>query len=152
MADHPGRHRHPLGPGRQGPPRPHTDPIPAADPDDDSRWRAELAATRRAVATGQVEPAPHALAAGRPIAAAELTAGIGRTIPTRNQAEPYLPEAIRTALAQAGVRGGPPERSVPCPVPTCLARPNARCTSPSGRRLADSHPSRVDRYLVQTAA
>lgn len=34
----------------------HTDPVPAADPDDEAAYRAALAANRHAVATGTTEP------------------------------------------------------------------------------------------------
>ncbi|MET8624570.1 hypothetical protein ABZW30_12570 [Kitasatospora sp. NPDC004669] len=48
-------------------------------------------------------------------------------------------------------RETPPEWSIPCPVPTCRAKPGSPCHTPTGRRLAaDSHPSRADAWLVQT--
>jgi hypothetical protein len=49
-----------------------------------------------------------------------------------------------------GRRPRPDEWAIPCPVPTCLARPGAACTTPSGRRItAGSHPSRLDTWLAQ---
>ncbi|NYV72792.1 hypothetical protein HW445_00265, partial [Streptomyces sp. UH6] len=37
----------------------HTDPTPAADPDDQAAWQAELVATRQAVASGAAQPVAH---------------------------------------------------------------------------------------------
>lgn len=44
----------------------------------------------------------------------------------------------------------PVEWAIPCPVGHCLARPGARCTTPTGRSITGgSHPSRLDAWLVR---
>ncbi|MCG6493397.1 hypothetical protein [Kitasatospora sp. A2-31] len=44
-------------------------------------------------------------------------------------------------------REHPPEWAIPCPVPTCRAKPGTPCRSPRGRRLTTgSHPSRLDAW------
>ncbi|MFE6868353.1 hypothetical protein ACFVFS_17525 [Kitasatospora sp. NPDC057692] len=46
-------------------------------------------------------------------------------------------------------RDRPPEWAIPCPVPTCRAKPGTTCHTPTGRRLtAGSHASRLDAWLV----
>ncbi|MFD8318621.1 zinc finger domain-containing protein [Kitasatospora purpeofusca] len=128
----------------------HTDPTPAVDPDRSGAWCRELGATRRAVAAGEVEPTPAAIAEGPPLAVAELVAGIGRTPPTRDGAQ-YIPAAAGQVLAAfRAVRRA--EWTIGCPVPACRARPGDPCTRPSGGRLSTgSHPSRLDAWLVQQA-
>ncbi|MFJ4829434.1 hypothetical protein ACIP79_05835 [Streptomyces sp. NPDC088747] len=44
----------------------HTDPTPAADPDNPAAWRTELLRTRHAVATGMAAPSPHRQLTGGP--------------------------------------------------------------------------------------
>lgn len=44
----------------------------------------------------------------------------------------------------------PDEWAIACPVGHCLARPGARCTTPTGRPITGgSHPSRLDTWLAQ---
>ncbi|MFG3050357.1 hypothetical protein ACGFZP_05285 [Kitasatospora sp. NPDC048239] len=135
----------------------HTDPTPAVDPDRSGAWCRELGATRRAVAVGEAEPTPAAIAEGPPLAVAELVAGIGRTPPTRDDAAPYIPADVRQALDQFRTARRA-EWTIPCPVPACRARRGDPCTRPSGGRLngdelsTGSHPSRLDAWLVQQAA
>lgn len=131
----------------------HTDPTPAADPDDELAYRRQLRETRQAVASGQVAPAPQAIAAGPPAGIRELTAGIGRTVPKRDEEQPYVPEHARQALAEAGFgkrMADRPELAIPCPVPTCRALERRACKTPSGREMhAGSHPSRLDAWSAQ---
>ncbi|MEV5877990.1 hypothetical protein AB0L75_27950 [Streptomyces sp. NPDC052101] len=132
----------------------HTDPTPAADPDDPEAWRAELMATRAAVATGQAAPSAHrGITAGRYRPALEgRLAAVGR----------YIPEAVREELARyrparaardaAIAAGGPDVLSVPCD--WCRAAKDEPCRR---RRVgldgdargnmprATPHPSRIDR-------
>lgn len=68
---------------------------------------------------------------------------------------PYVPEQVRADLV-AAVPGLAtryahlPELAIPCPVPSCRARPRRPCHTPSGRELhAGSHPSRRDAYAAQ---
>lgn len=50
-------------------------------------------------------------------------------------------------------RPQPPEHAIPCPVPTCKAKPSSPCRTPRGRTLAaGSHPSRCDAWLITQQA
>jgi hypothetical protein len=111
----------------------HTDPTPA-EADDDLAYRRQLAATRRAVALGQIPPAPHQAALGHPQRA--LTAAVG----TIGRSGP--PPEVRAAVR----RRRPPAMSEPCP--KCRARSGAQCTSGRGRTLGHLHPSRVDAHAT----
>ncbi|MEV0438984.1 hypothetical protein AB0I84_07830 [Streptomyces spectabilis] len=74
----------------------HTDPVPAADPDNPAAWREELLGTRTAVATGHAPPAqPHAEInpAGQKRLAA-LVAGVG------NGPRRYMPADVAEQLAE----------------------------------------------------
>lgn len=145
----------------------HTDPIPAVDPDDDATWRAQLLATRRAVAHGHIEPTPHAIAAGPPVAIAELTAGIGRTVPRKDKTCPYLPPALRADLAasipgwaerEAARQAGDADLlSIVCT--WCRAEVGQQCRRrKTGKdragwhRRAQPHPSRADAVVVAGGA
>jgi hypothetical protein len=130
----------------------HTDPKPAVDPDSVTAWCNELGATRRAVALGQIPPAPQEIAAGPSVAVRELVAGIGWTPPDRDTARPYIPEHAQAALTAAGRRTRPAEWAVPCPVPTCKARAGQPCTGLRGRIKHDVHPSRHDAWIAQQNA
>lgn len=130
----------------------HTDPTPAADPDDPEAWRAELLGTRAAVATGRTNPVEYrAITSGapHPDIAARLT-GIGQYVPNhvRQQLAPYRPlRAEREATVAAG---RPDPLSVLCE--WCGAPVGEPCRSrvidPSGGATANrrrpSHPSRID--------
>ncbi|MER6607334.1 hypothetical protein ABT282_15830 [Streptomyces sp. NPDC000927] len=114
------------------------DPAPPVDPDNETAYRAQLAARRRAVATGQQPPIEHKMLTSGP-AAAEVE---------RRMAElgAYMPPSVREALAQ----NQPEARRTPylglaVPCPHCRAAAGQRCTIPaSGRRMPHPHPSRVD--------
>lgn len=84
----------------------HTDPTPAADPDDPETWRSELLGTRHAVATGTVAPMTHREITSGPGPELEARlATIGSCIPpaVRTQLAPFRPtQAAREAAIAAG--------------------------------------------------
>lgn len=143
----------------------HTDPTPSADPDDQAAWTAELARTRRAVATGDAEPAQHrALTGGRarPDLEARLRE-IGSCIPphVRTQLATYRP--ARAAREAAITRGEPDALGVRCE--WCQAPEGQPCRSrrvgPDGGARGNAlrttpHPSRLEsaaaRHTQQPAA
>jgi hypothetical protein len=146
----------------------HTDPIPAADPDDEAAWRRQLADTRRAVAKGQIQPAHHAIAAGPPAPIAALTAGIGRTVPQRDEKRPYIPAQaaadLAAAMPQRGAREAARQRgavdllSVTCtwcqaePGQQCKRRRHAKGTAAgTWHRRDEPHPCRVDDVVITIA-
>ncbi|MEU2799023.1 hypothetical protein [Streptomyces sp. NPDC007117] len=133
------------------------DPAPPVDPDDEAAYRQQLAAHRRAVATGQEPPVEHkALSAGPAAAEAEQRLkAFGRYIPQSvdDVLAAYRP---RRAARIATIREGRPDAlGVQCPVETCRAAVGAACTRPgkgqTRHRLAGPHPSRVD-YAAERAA
>ncbi|MER5218117.1 hypothetical protein ABT063_48395 [Streptomyces sp. NPDC002838] len=138
----------------------HTDPTPAADPDDPASWQAELVRTRRAVATGAVPPATHRQITGGqvpPDLEPHLKA-IGRYIPDDVRAElaPYRP--ARAAREAAIAQGQPDFLGVECE--WCHAQVGEPCRR---RRIgldgdargnsprATPHPGRVDLAAAQHA-
>ncbi|MEU1494322.1 hypothetical protein ABZ456_29220 [Streptomyces sp. NPDC005776] len=126
------------------------DPAPPVDPDNETAYRAALAAHRRAVATGQQPPVDHKALTSGP-AAEEVErrmAALGTYMPpsVRDVLAAYRPAAAARAIA---IRAGRPDAlAVPCPVETCRAPAKETCTRPGkgGRRhrLANPHPSRTD--------
>ncbi|MFF2645734.1 hypothetical protein ACFVUB_38585 [Streptomyces niveus] len=133
----------------------HTDPTPTADPDDQAAWTAELARTRRAVATGSAEPAQHkALTSGRDGIERGLEARlreIGSCIPpaVRTQLATYRP--TRAAREAAIAQGRPDALGVRCD--WCYAPEGQPCRSrrigPDGGARGNTpratpHPTRVD--------
>ncbi len=130
----------------------HTDPTPKANPDDVAAYKAELAATRHAVATGVQEPSQAELAAGpmHPDVAARLKT-LGEYVPRHidEALDEYRPvKAARRAAIEAGQ---PDALSVDCEwcdAPAgepCRSRrivPGAGATS--HRRREKPHPSRID--------
>ncbi|MER5785782.1 hypothetical protein ABT104_29305 [Streptomyces mobaraensis] len=142
----------------------HTDPLPAADPDDVTAWRAELVGTRAAVATGSSAPSGNRqlTSAIAPAIEARL-ASIGSYIPpaTRQQLAPYRPVQARREAAVAAGQADP--LSVPCPVDWCRADTGKPCRSrrmtPRGEATSNAprmkvHPSRLDaaRAVLEGAA
>lgn len=135
----------------------HTDPTPDADPDNPAAWRAELRATRRAVAHGHTSPARHR-AAVDPAGQARLTAlatGVGRG-PRR-----YVPDHVarqlttyrpRRAAREAALDEGLPDPYAhPCT--WCGAQPEQPCRTRLHRHgrhgtgqneRATPHPCRID--------
>ncbi|WP_369175399.1 hypothetical protein AB5J49_38690 [Streptomyces sp. R28] len=139
----------------------HTDPTPSADPDDPGAWRAELLATRHAVAAGMAEPSAHRkITAGGPHPDIETRlAAIGSCIPAAVRAElaPYRP--ARAAREAAVAAGQPDALSVPCQ--WCRAARGEPCRSrrigPDGRARGNApratpHPTRVDLAAAGLAA
>ncbi|MDI3390204.1 hypothetical protein QIS99_29025 [Streptomyces sp. B-S-A8] len=130
----------------------HTDPAPAADPDDVAVWCAELLATRQAVATGTAAPSTHReITSGgpHPEVAARLAA-IGSCIPpaVRSQLAPYRPAR---AAREADVSAGQPDAlSVPCQ--WCHARRGEPCRTRGTAPRAVPHPTRVELADAQRAA
>jgi hypothetical protein len=125
----------------------HTDPTPAASPDDPQLWMDELREQRAAVAAGQAAPSDHRAALGRRRPTAALPAG----------AEPpgYTPRTVAAELAalfpgraareQARQAGGPDPLAVLCP--WCKSRPGTACQRggrPGGARtMTVPHPARI---------
>ena len=137
----------------------HTDPTPSVDPDNPRAWRAELLATRTAVAAGQEAPSTHRqLTAGGPHSAvADRLAEAGSPIPTaaREQLAVYRP---RRAEREANLAAGRPDPlSVPCG--WCGARAGKPCRSrrvapndaASGSAHRKPHPSREDAARASAA-
>lgn len=135
----------------------HTDPTPAADPDNWQAYRDELIGTRYAVATGQIPPATHELTAGPPHPdVADRIAGFGRYIPdeVRRELAPYRPAA---AAYEAAITAGQPDYlAVRCP--WCDAPEGERCRSrrvipgggaTSNRPRTEPHPSRIEEARYQ---
>ncbi|MEU9371667.1 hypothetical protein AB0D71_45030 [Streptomyces avermitilis] len=138
----------------------HTDPTPAADPDNPEAWRAELLAARDAVAAGQAAPSTHrGITAGRhrPTLKDQLAA-VGSYIPPAARAElaPFRPaRAAREATIAAG---GPDVLGVPCD--WCHADKGEPCrrrritldgTARGNAPRATAHPCRIDRALALQA-
>ncbi|MFE6025613.1 hypothetical protein ACFQ6A_08325 [Streptomyces niveus] len=140
----------------------HTDPTPSADPDDQAAWTAELARTRRAVATGSAEPAQHrAITSGRdgldPALEARLRA-IGSCIPpaVRTQLATYRP--ARATREAAIAQGRPDALGVRCD--WCHAAEGEPCRSrrvgPDGGARGNAprttpHPSRLESAAARHA-
>lgn len=125
----------------------HTDPVPAADPDDEAAWRAELIGTRNAVAAGQATATTYrALTAGGPAPEVEeRLAALGSYMPrsVRDELARYRPRAAARVTA---IRAGKPDAlAVPCPYDQCRARRNEACRmGPSRKERKTPHPSRTD--------
>ncbi|WP_406013029.1 hypothetical protein OG520_10810 [Streptomyces sp. NBC_00984] len=132
----------------------HTDPVPAADPDDVESWRAELLGTRHAVLAGQRPPNEQAaITSGTtidPAVEARLRA-IGSVIPPAVRAELSLFRPTRAAREAAAVEGRPDPLTVRCE--WCHAPAGEPCRNRrmglDGRargnaRRAKPHPSRLD--------
>lgn len=130
----------------------HTDPTPTADPDNPQAYKAELAASRLAVATGQQQPSTAELTAGpmHPDVAARLKT-LGSYVPrTVDEAlDTYRP--VKAARRAAIQNGQPDALSVSCD--WCQAPTGEPCRSrrivPGGgatasRRRTTPHPSRID--------
>jgi hypothetical protein len=69
----------------------HTDPTPVADPDDQAAWTAELIRSRRAVATGLVQPTE-----GRQLGSGRIEPGLR---PLLKEVGSPIPPDARAALA-----------------------------------------------------
>ncbi|MCE7081722.1 hypothetical protein [Streptomyces sp. ST2-7A] len=138
----------------------HTDPTPGADPDDPVAWNAELAGTRRAVASGRTAPVHLRQITGarpRPELEARLRE-VGSCIPARARAAlaPYRP--ARAAREAAIARGLPDALTVRCE--WCHAPVGEPCRrrriAPDGAARgstprATPHPGRVDRAAAHRA-
>ncbi|MFH8591589.1 zinc finger domain-containing protein [Streptomyces rimosus] len=138
----------------------HTDPAPSVDPDDQAAWTAELAGTRRAVATGSAQPAQYrAIASGRndPELQVRLRQ-VGTCIPPEARAAlaPYRP--ARAAREAAVAQGQPDALAVRCE--WCLAQAGEPCRSPrigpdgaarGTAPRAKPHPGRFDLAAARQA-
>ncbi|MEU5330898.1 zinc finger domain-containing protein [Streptomyces parvus] len=132
----------------------HTDPVPAADPDDPEAWREELLGTRAAVAHGHTPPAQYRAeinTAGQK-RLASLMSGVGqgprRYMPTEvaEQLADYRPtRAAREAAVAAGL---PDAYAHKCS--WCGAAPDEPCRTGYRRHgkgrghRATPHPCRTD--------
>ncbi|MEK2477103.1 zinc finger domain-containing protein [Streptomyces noursei] len=138
----------------------HTDPTPSADPDDPAAWRAELFATRHAVATGAAAPSSHRQITNggpHPDIAARLAA-IGSCVPPAVRAELARYRPMRAAREAAVAAGRPDALSVPCQ--WCHAGEGEPCRTrrvgPDGRSRGNApravpHPTRVDLAAAELA-
>ncbi|MFD3653355.1 hypothetical protein [Streptomyces sp. NPDC058620] len=137
----------------------HTDPTPMADPDNPEAWRAELVATREAVVTGRIAPAPH-----RGVTSGEASPrlqdmldAVGSYVPPTVRAElaPFRP--ARAAREAAIAAGGPDLFSVLCE--RCRAAVGEPCRERSGggvrnrntKPRVEPHPGRVESALAAQA-
>lgn len=126
----------------------HTDPLPAADPDQPEQWRAELLGTRQAVATGRQQATTYH----------ELTAAPADQLRARLARVGEMPPAIREQIRQTtGGRIGAgkdrfPEMALPCPRQDCRALRHMPCKRPSGKELREhTHTQRQDAYAAALA-
>lgn len=130
----------------------HTDPTPKANPDDPEAYRAEIAATRYAVATGQQEPDTRELTAGpmHPDVAARLKT-LGSYVPRKVDEELDAYRPVKAARRAAIAANQPDALSVPCD--WCQAPAGEPCRGrrivPGGgatasRRRTTPHPTRID--------
>ncbi|BBC35157.1 uncharacterized protein SGFS_064510 [Streptomyces graminofaciens] len=131
----------------------HTDPTPAADPDDPVAWRAELLRSRNAVATGVTAPSTyrHIASGGRPRDVEERLREVGSCIPPAVRAELARYRPARAARETAIAAGVPDALGVRCD--WCHAAVGSPCrqrrASPDGTARGNAvratpHPSRVD--------
>ncbi|GAA2931631.1 hypothetical protein GCM10020221_29260 [Streptomyces thioluteus] len=135
----------------------HTDPTPAADPDDVPAFLTEMRTTRTAVATGRAAPIEYrALTSGpHPAIEARLRA-IGSCIPSPARAELARYRPVRAVREAAVAAGQPDPLNVRCD--WCQAPEGRPCRSrrvrPDGSvrsnaRRATPHPSRVELATAQ---
>ncbi|MFE2938507.1 hypothetical protein ACFXP3_16850 [Streptomyces sp. NPDC059096] len=140
----------------------HTDPTPLSDPDDQIAWTAELVGTRRAVATGSVQPREdRAITSGRGRIDPELKARlkeVGSCIPPAARAalRPFRP--ARAAREAAVAQGRPDAFAVPCEwckAPVGMPCRSRRIGPDDGTRAttprATPHPGRLDLATTQQA-
>ncbi|MCB5905903.1 zinc finger domain-containing protein [Streptomyces pinistramenti] len=139
----------------------HTDPTPAADPDDVASWRAELRRARQAVAAGAAAPATHRQLTGgrvRPDIEARLRV-IGSCIPpaVRDELAAYRP--ARAAREAAVAQGEPDTLGVRCEwCHACAGEPcRSRRVGLDGRARGNApratpHPTRVDLATAPAAS
>jgi hypothetical protein len=132
----------------------HTDPVPAASPDNPQAWRVELRDTRAAVATGHTPPAQYRAEinpAGQQRLAA-LVSGVGRP-PRRAMPEEAARQlapfrSARAAYEAALAAGQPDALAQRCT--WCKAEPGRPCRTGFRRRgkgrstRATPHPCRID--------
>jgi hypothetical protein len=101
-----------------------------------ARRRAQIAAT----AEGRAPAGLAAPAIMRPRPVAELVSGA--------VAAHKLPREVAEILD----RRRKPAHTVPCPWEPCRARASQPCTNQRGQQRDEPHPSRVDAWVIQTAA
>jgi hypothetical protein len=130
----------------------HTDPTPAADPDDPVAWRAELLWSRNAVAVGTAAPSTHQqlTSDGPRREVKKPLREVGSCIPPAIRAELAHYRPTRAAREATAAEGVPDALGVRCE--WCHAPVGSPCrrrrASPDGAVrgnavLATSHPSRV---------
>lgn len=130
----------------------HTDPTPKTDPDDVAAYKAELAESRLAVATGQTPPSQAELTSGpmHPDVAAKLKA-LGSYIPQHVDEALDAHRPVKATRRAAMKNGQPDALSVPCgwcdaPIgePCRFRRIPPKGGATSTRRRDTPHPTRVD--------
>ncbi|MFC8925249.1 cell surface glycoprotein [Streptomyces albidoflavus] len=135
----------------------HTDPVPPVDPDNETAYRAALAHTRTAVATGQAAPSVYRELTGgstreeREAFAAARLAALGNYMPRSVAAELAEFRKTRNERERRAAAGLPDPLDVTCPHPPCRARPGQPCQQGGRRRTTRTtpHPSRLDLATVQ---
>ncbi|MEU7046062.1 cell surface glycoprotein [Streptomyces varsoviensis] len=128
----------------------HTDPVPAADPDNPEAWRAELLGTRTAVAAGTAAATTFRELTGGPApeVAARLAA-LGEYMPrtVKQQLAAYRPRrAERERLAAAAL---PDPLNVECPCTWCRAPAGSPCLDHHRAPRHNAHPTRLDLATLQ---
>ncbi|MDQ1037662.1 hypothetical protein QFZ75_004078 [Streptomyces sp. V3I8] len=102
----------------------HTDPTPAADPDDPAAWRAELLRSRNAVAASMAAPATH-----RQITSGSRPRDVEECL---REIESCIPPAVRAELARYRPTRAAREATVAEGVPDALSVRCDWCHSPVG--------------------
>ncbi|MGW1772546.1 zinc finger domain-containing protein [Streptomyces sp. NPDC002104] len=136
----------------------HTDPVPPVNPDDAAAYRAALAGTRRAIATGQAAPAVYRELTGgstreaRDEFAAARLAAIGSSYVPRDVRDALTPwRRTRTQREHLAAAGRPDPLNIPCPWEPCRAAAGKACQQGSKHRSdrATPHPARIDAATAQ---
>ncbi|MFF3886576.1 cell surface glycoprotein [Streptomyces sp. NPDC001914] len=135
----------------------HTDPVPPVDPDNHQAYRAALADTRTAIATGQAAPSMYRELTGgstreerNEFAAARLAA-LGDYMPRTVADELKQFRKTRAERERRAAAGLPDPLDVTCPYVTCRARKGQPCQQ-GGKRRTDRttpHPSRLELATAQ---
>jgi hypothetical protein len=128
----------------------HTDPVPPVDPDNAAAYRAQLAATRHAIATGQAAPTVYRELTGgstrderNEFAAARLAA-LGEYMPRTVAAELAAHRPRRAERERRAAANLPDALDVACPYDQCRASSGEPCRNRHRVPRATPHPTRLD--------